>query len=68
MKLTAVLLAMLTLSMSVPPAAAEVEAEAAVCPAPRTVLLVRCPGAHEITGMTTSCRQKKHIDECAIGA
>lgn len=39
--------------------------EAHLCPAPSTILLVRCPGPHEITGMTVSCRQKNNIDDCA---
>lgn len=36
-----------------------------VCPAPRTIILVRCPGPHEITTMTISCKTKRRIDECA---
>lgn len=35
------------------------------CPDPGYILLVRCPGPHEITGMTMSCKQKVFIDECA---
>lgn len=42
--------------------------EAHLCPAPRTILLVRCPGPHEITGPTMSCRQKVKIDMCAAQA
>lgn len=37
----------------------------ATCPAPVEVLLVRCPRRDEVTGPTTSCRQKVKIDMCA---
>ena len=39
-----------------------------VCPAPRTIILVRCPGPHEITTQRISCKTKRRIDECATWA
>lgn len=39
--------------------------EAHLCPAPRAILLVRCPGPHEITTMTISCKVERKIDDCA---
>lgn len=39
--------------------------EQVMCPAPREILLVRCPGRDEITGNSMSCKQKVFIDECA---
>lgn len=39
-----------------------------LCPAPRTIILVRCQGPHEITTMTISCMVKRKIDECALAA
>ena len=52
------------LAMPAPPPAAELH----TCPAPRTIILVRCPGHHEITTMTISCMVKRKIDECALVA
>lgn len=52
------------LAMPAPPPAAELHN----CPAPRTIILVRCPGPHEITTMAISCMVKRKIDECALVA
>ena len=40
-------------------------AEPHMCPAPATVLLVRCPSRYEITGKTTTCKTRRSIDLCA---
>lgn len=37
-----------------------------LCPSPRTILLVRCPGPHEITGPDMSCKKFEPIDNCAL--
>lgn len=39
-----------------------------LCPDPRYILQVRCPGPHEITGPTMSCKKFEPIDNCAQGA
>ena len=41
------------------------EPEPHMCPAPATVLLVRCPSRYEITGKTTTCKTRRSIDLCA---
>ena len=47
------------------PVPAPAPVEQMLCPAPREILLVRCPGRDEITGPAVACRQKKRIDDCA---
>ena len=59
--LALILLPLLAVPVPVPALAAELH----TCPAPREILLIRCPGRDEITGLTMSCKQKNRIDDCA---
>jgi hypothetical protein len=55
-----ILLLAMMLAMTAPQPAAELH----TCPAPRTIILVQCPGPHEITTQRMSCKQTNRIDEC----
>lgn len=44
---------------------AETLPEQHLCPAPREILLVRCPTLEELTGPDATCKRKVRIDECS---
>mgnify|MGYP005813219881 CR=1 FL=1 len=56
-----ILLLAMMLALPAPSPAAELHN----CPAPRTIILARCPGPHEITTQRISCMVKRKIDDCA---